>query len=343
MTGDTFHPALLTPEAILRLNTLAGDPVSLLEAPLENPSAPYPLDPYRGVTPDEETLLSEQQGTIIRADALADTDPQALDTSDQDEEVRTQSLADIVIEARTSTGNNVHDLGNDTQVLATLSIKSARKIYGKEISDKATIDELQTCIQKDVWEYLDPTYVTKNAIPSRMFLTPKTLPNGALDRIKGRIVAGGHKQDRSLYEEKEVSSPTVALTSVLAMAALAAREGHHVMSLDHKAAYLNADMTGTPVEMFLSPEVAEILCGIDIKYKKYVRKDNKIAVRLKKALYGCVQSAVLWYNELTSTLESIGFSRNPYDTCSFIRARENTFDCILIFSSRQLVKTVSRQ
>jgi hypothetical protein len=58
------------------------------------------------------------------------------------------------------------------------------------------------------------------------------------------------------------------------MAALAAKEGHHVMSIDHRAAYLNADMTGSPVEMLFSPEVAEILCGIDIKYGKYVRKDG---------------------------------------------------------------------
>ena len=336
MTGDTFHPTLLTPEAIRRLNTLAGvvgDSVDQPETPLENPSAPYPLDPYRGVIPDEETLSTEQQGDIIGADTIADTDIQVMDPSEAEEELRTKSLADIVIETRdtTSPDNEVQDLDSYKQVLATLSIKSARKIYGKEISDKATTEELQTCIQKDVWEYLDPMYVTKNAIPSRMFLTPKSLPNGTLDRIKGRIVAGGHKQDRSLYEDSEVSSPTVALTSVIAMAALAAREGHHVMSLDHKAAYLNADMTGTPVEMLLSPEVAEILCGIDIKYEKYVRKDRKIAVRLKKALYGCVQSAVLWYNELTSTLESIGFSRNPYDTCSFTRARDNTFDRILVY------------
>jgi hypothetical protein len=294
MTGDTFYPALLTPEAIRHLNMLAGDPVDFPEAPLENPSAPYPLDPYRGVIPDEETLSTEQQGDIIRADTSDDTDPQVLDTSEEDEEFRTKSLVDMAIEACDTTSTGIHDLDNYNQVLATLSIKSARKIYSKEISNKAATEELQTCIQKDVWEYLDHTYVTKNAIPSRMFLTPKSLPNGKLDRIKGRIVAGGHKQDRSLYEDKEVSSPTVALTSVLAMAALAANEGHHVMSLDHKAAYLNADMTGSPVEMLLSPEVAEILCGIDMMYGKYVRKDGKIAVRLKKALYGCVQCGVLW-------------------------------------------------
>lgn len=81
------------------------------------------------------------------------------------------------------------------------------------------------------------------------------------------------------------------------------------MTLDHKAAYLNATMEGHPVEMLMSPEVVEILCDIDAACRKFVRPDKKIAVRLKKALYGCVQSAILWYNELTATLEGMGFSR----------------------------------
>ena len=126
-----------------------------------------------------------------------------------------------------------------------------------------------------------------------MFLTSRKLLTGDIDRIKGRIVGGGHRQDRSLYIDNEKSSPTVALTSVVAMAALAARKGHHVMTLDHKAAYLNASMEGSPVEMMLSPEVSEILCSIDPNYNKFIRRDGKIAVKLKKALYGCVQSAVL--------------------------------------------------
>ncbi|KAI2490768.1 Reverse transcriptase (RNA-dependent DNA polymerase) [Fragilaria crotonensis] len=40
-----------------------------------------------------------------------------------------------------------------------------------------------------------------------------------------------------------------------------------------------------------------------------------IYVRLIKALYGCVQSALLWYEMFHSYLEEIGFERNPYDPC----------------------------
>ncbi|KAG7372996.1 reverse transcriptase RNA-dependent DNA polymerase [Nitzschia inconspicua] len=39
------------------------------------------------------------------------------------------------------------------------------------------------------------------------------------------------------------------------------------------------------------------------------------SVRFLKALYGCVKSALLWYNLLASTLIGMGFELNPYDSC----------------------------
>ena len=103
------------------------------------------------------------------------------------------------------------------------------------------------------------------------------------------------------------------------------------MTLDHKAAYLNARMTGPPVEMMLSPEVAQILCELDSTNRRFLRRDKRIAVRLKKALYGCIQSAVLWYKELASTLDGMGFQRNPYDVCSFQRVNEGATDRVLVY------------
>ena len=71
-------------------------------------------------------------------------------------------------------------------------------------------------------------------------------------------------------------------------AATAAHYHHHVMTLDHTAAYLNAKMTGQIVDMMLSVEVTDMLCEVDPMNKQYVRPNGKIYVRLKKALYGCV-------------------------------------------------------
>ena len=148
-------------------------------------------------------------------------------------------------------------------------------------------------------------------IPSKLFLTPKMSPKGKFKLLKGRVVGGGDRQDASQFSESEVSSPTVSLTSVLIGAAVAAHHNHVITTLDHKAAYLNAAMVGPPVHMMLTPEVSTMLCKMDSTYNKFVRADGRIAVTLKKALYGCLQSALLWYNELSSTIEGRDSGRTP--------------------------------
>ena len=40
-------------------------------------------------------------------------------------------------------------------------------------------------------------------------------------------------------------------------------------------------------------------------------------MRLDKALYGCIESAKLWYNEIAGTLGRNGFTANPQDICVF--------------------------
>ena len=38
-------------------------------------------------------------------------------------------------------------------------------------------------------------------------------------------------------------------------------------------------------------------------------------VRVLRALYGCIESALLWYELYSSTLQDMGFELNPYDKC----------------------------
>jgi hypothetical protein len=44
------------------------------------------------------------------------------------------------------------------------------------------------------------------AIPSFMFVKGKSSPDGSFDKLKARLVAGGHQQERELVGE--VSAPT---------------------------------------------------------------------------------------------------------------------------------------
>jgi Reverse transcriptase (RNA-dependent DNA polymerase) len=50
-------------------------------------------------------------------------------------------------------------------------------------------------------------------------------------------------------------------------------------------------------------------------------------VRLEKALYGCVESSGLWYDNLMATLTSMGYVRNEMDICVFNRRCSKGVQC----------------
>jgi hypothetical protein len=62
----------------------------------------------------------------------------------------------------------------------------------------------------------------------------------------------------------------------------------------------------------------DIMCDVCKDYIKFVCYENGkkvLYLKLLKALYGCVKSALLWYDLFSGTLEKMGFILNPYDTC----------------------------
>lgn len=48
---------------------------------------------------------------------------------------------------------------------------------------------------------------------------------------------------------------------------------------------------------------------------------------LKRALYGCVESAALWYENLSHTMTGLGYVRNEYDICVFNRVNSKGIQC----------------
>lgn len=48
---------------------------------------------------------------------------------------------------------------------------------------------------------------------------------------------------------------------------------------------------------------------------KYVDERGNIVVRLVKASYGCVESAALWYKNLSASLLDAGYKKNQYEVC----------------------------
>jgi len=63
-------------------------------------------------------------------------------------------------------------------------------------------------------------------------------------------------------------------------------------------------------------ESVDILCKMNLKYEKYViTESGRKYVQLLKALYGCVVSALLWYELFLGYLTEMGFEISPYDSC----------------------------
>jgi hypothetical protein len=67
--------------------------------------------------------------------------------------------------------------------------------------------------------------------------------------------------------------------------------------------YLNADMTNP----FFFAKIASVLCDHHPHYSNHLAPNGTIVVKLDKALYGCIESAKLWYDDLSSFLLEIGF------------------------------------
>ena len=110
-------------------------------------------------------------------------------------------------------------------------------------------------MEKHVWHGLLVSDLTRDerdkVIRCLMFLKEKFTASGEYEKLKARLVAGGDQQDKGLYEDLCLSSPTASTTSVLAIAAIAACEGRSVTVMDIGGAFLNADITSTGIKVHM--------------------------------------------------------------------------------------------
>ena len=82
---------------------------------------------------------------------------------------------------------------------------------------------------------------------------------------------------------------------------------------------MQSNLEGPDTHMKLEGNMVKILERIEPSlYSKYVTKEKGrpvMYVKLKKALYGTIQAAMLFWKKLSKTLISWGFKINPYDWC----------------------------
>ena len=137
-----------------------------------------------------------------------------------------------------------------------------------------------------------------------------------MDKVKARHVANGEGQDRNHYTREETSSPTVSITG-LYLSLMTTMNSHKpecvCVTADVGCAYLNARMPKSDstilVHIKIEPDIATMVLEVDPTMIPYVCNDGSIIAELDKALYGCIESAVLWHEEQSQTLMSLGLKK----------------------------------
>jgi len=101
--------------------------------------------------------------------------------------------------------------------------------------------------------------------------------------------------------------------------AIDAKEGKHEAVTDIPGAILHADIEDD-VHMLLEGTIAKLIMKLDPTLnRKYVWENTQgkpmLYVKLRKALYGTLQAAHLFWRLLSDTLVGWGFELNEYDKC----------------------------
>ena len=214
---------------------------------------------------------------------------------------------------------NIHEdvprrLSEDEQVLQVLgvimtqiyNIKNGIRKFGERGSE-SVMKELRGIDDLDTFFPVDANSLTKEqkqaALESLAFIIEKR--NGD---VKTRKCVNGSKQRlEEGYDKNAASSPTVSNDNLLITCAIDAHEERDVATIDLPSAYLHTPYKGPEVIMVLRGRLAELMVEVNPeRYKPFLIYTSKgvalLYVRMNKAMYGMLQSALLFYRKLTSEL-----------------------------------------
>lgn len=201
-------------------------------------------------------------------------------------------------------------------LLTQYGMRRGLKMFGKD-GDKAVKTEMLQLHNREVMEPKSGTSLSNkdrsSALSYLMFLKKKK--NGT---VKGRGCADGRKQ-RGTMSKAETSSPTVSAEAVFLVITIAAKEKRDVAVMDIPGAFLQTDLEEEKVYIKFQGRMAEMLALIDPSLYRHhitVEKDRPVLyAELKKALYGMLQSALRFWEQVSTDLVGLGFEINPYDSC----------------------------
>jgi hypothetical protein len=323
----------------------AIDSLEESQAPEEENESPYTV----------EERISEDEGITEEVDGMDVSIPEEL-RADGQHEIPDSNRYDL--RRRTNKGGVVEggaifkggdyinfDVSKSKRKLTlSMSITEALTRHGP-IARAAIEAELDGHQEKPAWRPVTANEFAnidkKHVLRTMWVIVEKVDANGNFDKVKARLVAVGSQQDRSLYDD--TSSPTASTTSIFVVAAIAAMEGRHVVVADVKTAYMHAKIGKIQSFLLLDRVTTEILCQKYEEWKKYLLPNGTSCVEALRAFYGLIESAKLWYDEISRTLKSMGFVPNESDLCVFNSWKDNIQTTVVVYVDDLLITSANKQ
>jgi len=209
------------------------------------------------------------------------------------------------------------DSGDEVEELELFQTRSGRvripnnrfiqTVY-EDMELQGVLDELLNLKEKGVLEQVDEKKLPRgvNVLPTKMILADKKDDQGVVYKVKGRLVAGGHRQTQV---EMETYSPTTRNWMIMLLLSMAQMWGMTLGTMDVKGAFLNADIDD------------EVYVRVKKRYATHMEgyDESKGEVfKLNKALYGLKQSGKLWYLTLCDALKTLGYCELRSVECMFV-------------------------
>ena len=176
-------------------------------------------------------------------------------------------------------------------------------------------------------------YKAKQLNPDEIVIRQRSDKNAPLFKLKARWVGGGHHQDP--IDKTVVAAPTARAASHNLLLNFAALKKESITIGDIPAAYLQtrykpADGSDRPFYVRMDKNTTFLVTEAYPDYSYLVLDDGTLICRVHKALYGLVESASLWYRDVTKTLLAIGY--NILDADKGVMQKVNKDGSLLITS-----------
>jgi hypothetical protein len=211
-------------------------------------------------------------------------------------------------------------LGKVEMIQATMGYAEAKRVMGPKRAREAALEEVRqwitTCVGHPIRKH-DLTPRQRSCIINGMMkCSEKKDSSKNIIQDKGRLVVDGSVQVHDSYvtDRDTLYSANISPLAMNMTLAIGASRNMRMATYDFKGAYTKgAKFPGSTVVAKMNREVAEMFCEIDPKFTDFVGDDGCLYLELDKAIYGLIEAAKMWNEEIVEQIKKLGFVQNPYD------------------------------